>query len=312
MKFSDRLVRWLDSAARRPSVLESPRVRLIATLLAVAVFLGGGAVAIAHRPDLLHNVDFAAWLLVWACVPLTVVANSAQFWLMGRLTRTSLTPIRATLITLISTAANMLPLPGGSLVRIAALKTADNSYRSTGLVTILTAGCRIGVALMAAGIALLLLAFPGLGITSLAAGLAASVTAALALRLTLHASPRWLTAVGSLQFLLIGIGALRLWLCFQALGNPANALDVIVLTVAGVTSTVIGIAPAGFGIAEATAAGIALIIGVSATAAFLAEALNRITGMIFVGPLAALINQFDRGVPSAQSRRASDEPRNRF
>lgn len=294
MKSPERITRLVDSAARRPSILESRRVRLVATLIAVAVFLGGSAVAIAHRPDLLDSVNITAWLLVWACVPLTVVANSTQFWLMGQLTRTSLTPIRATLITLISTAANMLPLPGGSLVRIAALKTTNNTYRSTGLVTLLTAGSRVGVALTAAALALFLLAFPTLAILAVAIGLVAIVTAAILLRLTLHATPGWLTAVGSLQLLLIGIGALRLWLCFHALGEPARTLEVIVLTLAGVTSTVIGIAPAGLGIAEATAAGIALLIGISATTAFLAEALNRLTSMLFIVPLVSLISYLDQ------------------
>lgn len=294
MSLRERITSFLDTGARRPSILESTRVRLIGTVLAAVVFIGGSVAALTYRPELLHGVDLATWLLVWACVPLTVIANSTQFWLMGCLTHTPLTPIRAVLITLFSTAANMLPLPGGSLVRIAALKTADNTYRATSLVTILAAGCRIGVALIATGVSLLLLSFPQLGLTALTIGLFTSAAATVGLLLKFHASAAWLTALGLLHILTLGIGALRLWLCFRALNAPVDPLEAVVLTLAGVISTLVGIAPAGLGIAEVTAAGIGFVIGVSATAAFLAEALNRVTGLLFIGPLVALINHFDR------------------
>lgn len=289
--YRDALVKRLANLAGRPSLLESPRARRIATTLAVLLLISGLIVAIAARPELLQQVNPRAWVLLLACVPLTVIGNSTLLWQMARIANNRITPARAGLITILSTAANMLPVPGASAVRIAALKTTSNTYRDTSLVTFFTAICRVGTALVSAGVALYLLGFAVAASAILAAGIGATLAASFGLRITLHAPTSSVFRLVILQFIMVGIGALRLWLAFSALNQSQSVPEVLVLALAGTISSVLGIAPAGMGLAEASAAGIALLIGVPASAAFLAEALNRITSLLVITPLAVILQR---------------------
>jgi len=290
VRVAARLLALVEAAARRPSILESPRVRRVGVLLAAIVFFAGLGLALAARPELFREVDLVAWALVLACVPLTVLANSCQFWLAARLLRVPMPPVRAMLVTLLSTAANMLPLPGGSVVRIAALKSTGNTYRQGTGVTVLVAGNWLGMTLILAGCALLALDLRGMGVGALASGGLALAASGAGLRVAHNAGAAWLLALAAAQSAMVATGTLRLWLCFRALGEPAAALEAVVLTLSNVVAAAVGVAPAGLGVAEVTAAGIATAIGIPAALAFLAAALDRISGLIVVGLLTVILN----------------------
>ncbi|WP_205599864.1 lysylphosphatidylglycerol synthase domain-containing protein [Arhodomonas sp. KWT] len=226
-------------------------------------------------------------------MPLTVFTNAVQFWLTADLLRVHMPLARAVQITLLSTAANMLPLPGGSVVRIAALKSDDNTYRQGTAATVLVAGNWLGVTLVLAGCALLALGLDRPGASVLVGGILALAAAGTGLRLLHKAELGWMLALVTAQMALVGIGTLRLWLCFRALGDPVAALEAIVLTLSTVIAAAVGVAPAGLGVTEATAAGIAATVGIPASLAFVAAALNRISGLAVVGPLATLLHWID-------------------
>lgn len=305
-----RLLALIERAAGRPSIFENPRVRGVGILLAVLAFAGGGALALGARPQLLHQVEVLTWLLVLACVPMTVLANSSQFWLTAHLLNVPMPLVRAFLITLLSTAANMLPLPGGSLVRIAALKSTSTTYGQGTAVTLLVVGNRVGVGLLFAGCVLYVLDFGAFGAGALAGGLLAIVGASASLHIAHNADGIWLLALAVAQAAMLGSGALRLWLCFQALGESASVLEAVVLTLSSVVAVVVGIAPAGLGVTEAAAAGIAVTIGVPAGLAFLAAGLNRLSGLAVVGPLAFICYASERihsmGCEVGSAKRSSD------
>lgn len=292
---TSRIADFLERLSRQRSVFESPRVRRTAMLLAALVFLAGLAWALAAHPDLVTSLDARYWLLVLACVPLTITANSAQFWITARFVDSEVRFPRAVLVTIIGTAANMLPLPGASIVRIAALKNESNTYRQTTLVTVLIAGCWLGLTLLVAGAALAGLGVAAAGGLCAAAGLAALAVFGRLLMRARSATTAGFCALLSVQLATVAIGALRLWLCFQAIGEPVAFLKAAILTLATVIAAFIGIAPAGLGITESLAAGIGAAIGVPASFAFVAAALNRISGLLIVGPLAILMNVLELG-----------------
>lgn len=294
MSAAARLLALTKLVARRSSIIERPLVRRVGVLLAAVVFFGGLSLALAARPTLFRDVDLSVWALVLACVPLTVIINSCQFWLTASLLHVTMPPARAVLVTLLSTAANMLPLPGGSLIRIAALKSTDNTYGQGTAATILAAISWLGVTLALAGGALLALDLGLLGAGALAGGILALAVATFGLRAGHEATVGWMLALAVTQSVMVGIGTLRLWLCFRALGEPASALEAVVLTLAAVVAAVVGVAPAGLGVAEATAAGIAVAIGISASVAFVVAALDRISGLVVVGPLAMICHACER------------------
>ncbi|MCS4503423.1 hypothetical protein NYO91_04950 [Arhodomonas aquaeolei] len=274
-------------------MFEQPRVRSFAVLAAVAVFAVGLMVALSNYPDLPSRVAPSVWLLVVACVPLTIFANASQFWLTARFVDAPVTLSRAMLITILSTAANMLPLPGGSLVRIAALKGMTNTYRQATAATILIAGCWLGVTMTLAGLALLLIGFVYAGMLVLPVGVGAlSLSSYMILRGFLSA-PAELVGLAVIQVIAVCVGALRIWLCFLALGESISYPHAMVFTLSTVTAAVIGVAPAGLGVTELLAAGIATGLGVAGAFGFLAAALNRLSGLLVIGPVALILHWLD-------------------
>ncbi|MES1942894.1 hypothetical protein PC39_02175 [Salinisphaera sp. PC39] len=268
-------------------------MRRVGVLTALGAFCAGLALALRAHPDLLTVLDYRAWLLVFPLVPITLLANSAQFWLTARLIGVTVGLPRAVLVTVLSAAANMLPLPGGSLVRIAALKSHANTYGQTTLATIFIAGCWLGVTLTLAGLALAYLEFRPAAIVCVSSGLLAlGVFAGLLLSHGAAAS-RWLVGLVAVQTGMVVVGAIRLWLCFEAVGMSVALPQATVLTLSNVIASLIGIAPAGLGITEALAAGLAAAIGISAASGFLAAVLNRISNLIVVGPTALLLHAMD-------------------
>jgi len=291
MKVVARLLALVEAAAHRPSILDSARTRRIGVLLAAVVFFGGLSLALAARgAELLREVDFAAWALVLACVPLTVLANSCQFWLTARMLHVPMPPVRAVLVTLLSTAANVLPVPGGSVVRVAALKRVDTTYRQGAVATLLVGGNRIGIGLSFAGCALLALDFERLGAVALVCGLVACGGAGLGLCVSQKAGATLLSALAGAQSAMVFTSTLRLWLGFRALGEPAAALEAVTLTLSSIVAAIVGFAPAGLGVDGVTTAGIAMTIGIPASLAFIVAALNRISGLIVAGLLALFLN----------------------
>ncbi|HZD51880.1 MAG TPA: hypothetical protein VE175_02430, partial [Woeseiaceae bacterium] len=295
MKITGKSGVLLQALRQRGSLLEHRRLRRAGVLLALAAFCGGMVAAWTIHPDLFDHLVLRPWLLVLACVPLTILGNAAQFWMSSRLlgvVNIAFVP-GAILVAILSTAANMLPLPGGTLVRIAALKRTSNTYGQATYVTMLAAGCWLGVTSTLAGCALIVLGFRGSGAATAAAGTGALVLFGVSLVRRFQATPAWLGGLLAVQVMMVAVGATRLWLCFRSFGEAVDPLAAAVLTLSTGIAALIGIAPAGLGLTEALAAGIAATISVPASLGFLAAALNRISGLVVVAPLTLLVHAVD-------------------
>lgn len=280
----------IERVANRPSPLADTRARRIALFLAAAMLFGGLALSIATRPLLLQDLAPLPWLLLLACVPLTIGGNAAQFRVTAHLIGVRMPWRRAAVVAVLGTAANMLPLPGGSIVRIAALKTASNSYLHTTRVTVLAAGNWLGVSLTIAAVALAYKGHTAAALAILLAGICIIATAALLLGAlgTVTVARRFAGLCG-VQTVTTTIGALRLVLCFLAVGEAVSFADCLVLSLSAVIAAFIGVAPGGIGVVEGLAAAIASAIGVSAAAAFVAATINRIATLLIIGPLALIL-----------------------
>ncbi|NRD90096.1 hypothetical protein C8024_12460 [Sphingopyxis sp. BSNA05] len=88
---------------------------------------------------------------------------------------------------------------------------------------------------------------------------------------------------------LVLVDAFRLYLCLLALNVPAEFGQASVLTVSGFVGSSFSIVPAGLGIREGVSALLGPLVGLTAAAAFLASAANRIIGLIVSAPIAGLL-----------------------
>ena len=281
----------------------NPNLKRIILLLAVALFIGGIALSIHHQPDIFSNLDWRPLVVLMAfAVPINILLNALEFRLSARLINRSVGFGKAIEITVIGSAANMLPLPGAALTRLVGLKAAGGSYREGAAVTGLIALLWLGVALTVAGAAIALLDDDLLGPLFIAAGIIVMFVALAAMvRISRDWPLSFLTA--TVKVLFVALDATRLYLCLIGLGIDANYLQASAFVVAGVVGSAVSIVPAGFGIREAVSAALAPVVGLAASVGFLAASLNRLLGMLVMLPLAfGLAFRLRAAKPAANQR----------
>lgn len=275
---------------RRTAVLERPVVRRIALVGATVLFAGGLWFAYQSRPHIFDELNPTAWAGVFVLVPVTLAINALVFWLTARIGKIPISLSRALVVTVLSTAANLLPLPGGAAVRTVALSEGGKAYGSALKLTLLTGLTWMGLASGVCATGLLLLSYIEYGLLAGVLSVSALSVALMGLKGSIGAGVSRLVALLAAQLLLAATGGFRLLFCFHALGEVVLLEQVLVLLFAPVVSAFVGIAPGGLGLTELTAAGLAALIGFVPATAFVAAALNRITGLLVVTPLAVVLN----------------------
>jgi len=117
----------------------------VVLIVAATAFAGGILLSLRSSPNLLSEVNWSAILLMaLIATPATLLLNAVEFSLSARLIGQSIPLARSMSVTIVGSAANLLPLPGATLVRLAALKSEGATLRSglyaTALLAILSLG----------------------------------------------------------------------------------------------------------------------------------------------------------------------------
>ena len=267
--------------------LRAPGVQRLLTAAAAVLFAGGALASwftLDLRIDKLHALPLAAIALIG--VPATVGLNSLETRLSAHALGRRFAWRSALLITIYASAANMLPLPGGAMVRVAALRAAGAGWGCSSGVTVAIALVWLGAA-FGLSAAFLAGAQPALAASFMLAGTAA-LTAGLGWLRAL--SRGWSAGMRVLAVKLAGIAVTlgRVWLALAALGVAASLAQVSVFAVAAVLGSAVSIVPAGLGVREAVSAGLAPAVALAPAAAFLAAAVNRLVGTGVLAVLAGL------------------------
>jgi Lysylphosphatidylglycerol synthase TM region len=283
-----------------PSRFKQPRVKRTILGLAVVFLMAGIAMSLERNPNVLSNLDWRPLaLLMFVAVPVTLIINACTFLLTSRMVGRQFGMLKSIEICIISTAANLLPLPGGALVRIGALKAGGTSYGEGTKATLLVAGLWAGVAFLFAGVWMLRLGVGFVAVLFVAVGLAAWLSCFIyGVRQRRGTTLPILLSIA--KVMLVTVDALRIFLCLYALGLAPLFDQAAALAVAGVVGNAVSIIPAGLGVREAVSAGLGPLVGLDAAIAFLAASLNRLLGLIIVVPLAI-------GLLASERRRTSSE-----
>ncbi|MCZ6658248.1 MAG: lysylphosphatidylglycerol synthase domain-containing protein [Gammaproteobacteria bacterium] len=258
--------------------------------------------SVSAHSELLFNVRYGPVLILFVvAVPVTLLLNATEFLISGRLLRTELLPLRCLEITILGSAANMLPLPGSTLVRVAGLKAAGASYVDSTAVTLLIAVNWIGIAFLCAGIGVWRLESLKLASVLLAiGGVALAVGIVLCWRISQDA--RLVIYVMGTKVALVIVDICRVLLCFEALGVATTIWHASAFSISGVLGSAVSIVPAGLGVREGVSAIIAPLVGLSASAAFLAAALNRLVGLVVIVPVALVLTRTSKSQRPTQAR----------
>lgn len=295
-----RLPGWASRAAglldRRPT---SPRARRLLILVAMAIFL---AVSIPSFSSLQGGQAFRPWilpLLVLVTPPLTVLANAAEYRVMGAVGGHRISWRDSTQLTILAAVANLLPLPGGVVVRTQALRNKGSSYRRA-----LGANLAAGMAWIAAGafgIGLLLLWQPSRRLAALAFLAGSAVLLVLVWLLLRRANPtlatRHLGRLVAVEAVIVVVAATRLWLAFALIGYTASPAQAVGISSSIIVAAAVGIFPAGLGLREALAGLIAVAVDMPSNRAVAATAADRVAAQLGLALVAGAMALLHRRVP---------------
>lgn len=266
--------------------LRNPALRRGVLVMAAVGFVIGIWLSFRAQPDILARVELVPLiLLVAVAIPATLALNALEFSLSARLIGQQLPFRKAMEITIIGSVANMLPLPGGTMMRIASLKAEGASFKKSTSATLYVALVWCGVGLIYSGtwLAILGRSLPGSGLIT--AGGAILIVCIIA-TYRLLGDIKFTGMIVSAKVILVIVDAYRTYLCLLALGVLATFGQASVLALSSLLGASFSIVPAGLGVREGASALLGPVIGISAASAFLAASLSRILGMAVTFPLA--------------------------
>lgn len=266
-----------------------PRRQRLVLVVAAVVFLVAAIAAWRALPPL--DGDVRPWALILVPLvgtPLTIVANALEYAVLGRMLSLTVRRGDALRVSILATAANLLPVPGAVLVRVRALRRLGAGLRETLSATALVGVAWIAVAVVVAGTALVARR-PVAGALVLAAGVGAL---GLFAALTGRGQPRtvrvrWWAEVAAVELLAVTAGSLRLYLALLGIGFDVDVVDAVALNASAVVASATGIFPGGLGVRELLAAMVSPLVGLHPSVGLLATAVDRVLGMTAHG-LAAL------------------------
>jgi hypothetical protein len=292
----------VSGAARfRLASITGPR-RQALLAIAVAVFLIAAAVAIKNFP---HGATRHAHWWLFAVVGLagpltTILLNGAEFVVQARIVNVEVPLTEGMRISVLGTAANLLPVPGSAIVRTHALATSGGGYKRATKTTVTVAAAWIGTTALLAAI---------LGISTGArraappVGLVGIALLVAAYALVRRAHP--VAGTGDVFRRLVAVeaatacvGAARFFAVLYALGIDVSAGQAMALALTSVVASAAGVFPAGIGIREALAGAVSAIVGLPAAAGVVAAAADRVAGLIVLAAVTALLVSRNRSQPA--------------
>ena len=241
------------------------------------------------------------------CVPVIVALNALEYRLMAHMAQHHPPMLEIVQITVMGSAANLLPMPGAVMVRLANLRKAGvrvthglNLTAIIGLAWLGTAGVLGGV--------VQLWSHTAFALAALAIGSALLFIAVLMLSRALDTGTRVAGAVEllAIECAFILMQALRLFLVAAALRFDVSYGQAATLAIATVAAAAIGFLPSGPGAREGLAALLAPIVGLPAAVGVVITAVDRLVSLVVLSLFAAIVTYTTRRQRREQVLAASE------
>ena len=256
------------------------------TICAVVVLVGGMAVSVWALDLEWADIGWGALLLnLLLLSPLRLAVAALNLQLLALAVGRRIPYVEAFTISAIGRVAEVLPGPGGALVRGGALMRAGARIGESAAITLLTGFLTLAISLALSGAAMALAGFDA-GLAILASGgLGTAVCAGLIAR---RAGVLLTAGILAQRLALLGLGVLRLMTAFAIIGVGIDGVQAAIFIVCTTLSSAVTVVPAGLGVAEAAAASLAYFVDISPAAAFLAVGVNGVLGLVFCSSVALL------------------------
>ncbi|MEZ5165551.1 MAG: hypothetical protein R2695_03320 [Acidimicrobiales bacterium] len=274
------------------------------TLLLTAATLGIAAASWwAWRSSGLALADIRWWPVVVAFTvgaPVSLLLKAAEFHVAARVAGQRAGRGRSLDVAIVSSAANLLPLPGSLLVTVRSLSEDGSTYGTAISAGAVPGLAWLGVTGIVGGSAIAVEGPPVLGGAVVAAGIVAGVAAWVLLRSTAHpvGRARLAVAITAVECGWLAVSALRLGLAVRALDVSIAPGQALALSVAGALTVAIGFFPGGLGIREALLAGLAPLIGLSVDTGILLGSVDRVIWLLFLALAGSTLSVVRRRRPA--------------
>ena len=283
-------LRLVDEKVRhRPS----PRVERILLAVSFVAFVVVAVLAIDNFPEVGTGIRWEILLPAGILgTAASLVFNGTEFAVTARFVGQRIPFSRAMRVTIIGSAANLLPLPGGALVRVQSLAADGARYRHS-----LTAAATIGV--MSVGATFVVVGFANTGTVSTGAVLAllgiGVVVIAIATAMLRTASDARRASRFGMWFLIVEaayatMASFRLWLIFKGLGVHVDLPAAFALSGVGSIATAASFFPGELGVKEALVGLVSPLVGVQVAVGVTGAVVTRL--FTFAGLAVASISLF--------------------
>lgn len=257
-----------------------------ALAIALVVFVWISVVSIAGLPDTANDPSVGLLLPIAVLTVGTLVINGLEFMVAGRLIGQRVGLPLSLQTSVLSSAANVLPIPGAALVRIRALREVDVPYRRAVASTALVGIAWLGASAIGAGVFLLWQGHTSAGVICLVLGLCAMALGPVVLRPPDGRVVIELIAVEAASMI---VTTLRLFFVARASGYGLSMSSSAILGLSGVLASAAGIFPGGLGLREAISAATAPITSVDPAVAVVISAMDRIAFYIVLAMATLLL-----------------------
>ena len=266
----------------------SPGIIIAAASAFVVAFLW----AATHLPSL-GTPDCQLFILSGIIgSPALLLLSAAEYDISVRMLSYQVTFLGALRVSVLSSVANLLPVPGSLVVRTQALKALGASYARGASSTLVVGAGWVGTTALVVGVieavgghavaGAILLAFGCLGL--------AGTTLLLLLYVDSRgAAVRLLMRIVGVETAFVAVGALRYFLVLRGLNVDVQPSQAAALTFAGVITSLVGVVPQGLGVKELAVAAISPLVGLPISVGLVAAATIRVMDLAVDAPLAVLI-----------------------
>jgi uncharacterized membrane protein YbhN (UPF0104 family) len=268
--------------------------------VAILIFLTSLILSYRNLPSVV--LDWRWLLLTAGATAVVLLVNGLEYKVAGRMLGHPIGLGEAFRVGILSSAANLLPIPGAVLVRTQALKMKGSGYgeafKSTGAIG---AGW-LGIALTLAG---LLLALSGnllVGLAFLMAGIGALVAMVILVRLAGGSATSSCLQIIAVETVFVLLSGVRVYASLHGIGVNASATQALALTVAAALANAAGVFPGGLGLRELIAGALSPLVGLPIAAGVFGAAIDRLVGLIVLAVTTLVVIVAAKGGNEARSR----------
>jgi hypothetical protein len=271
--------------------------------VALVLFVVSTWIAFRNLPEVHTEPNW--WLLAPAAAVavMGLAINGCEFAVASHLLGQRIAWVRAFHVSVLSSAANTLPIPGAVVIKTRALRQQGQGYKQSISITAGVGLMWVALAFLFAGIlqawdhelgtAALFLGFAAVGLVATYAFLVAAVGRHRALSASLPVAAVELASVVTMS--------IRIALILTALGYHAPFGQAVALTAAAIVASAVGIFPGGLGLRELLSAAMAHLVGMDPSVGLIVSAVDRVLVYVVLGVTSSVM------LASGATRRALED-----